>query len=313
VTIFAAAVFGAKSGQAAQCDRNCLIKFVDQYLEALVARDPSRLPLAKGIKYTEDTAANSLGDGLWVGVSDGPTTFKVYAADPVTGQAGFFGVLKEWNKPVILALRLKVQDGRISEIEHVLARNLNEADMGNLVRPRTGFVTPVPPSERSSRQEMLRIADSYFDSIEQSDGKVAPFADDCVRVENGRQTTGNPAPDPKAFEGNLAGLTRALVLALGCTAQMSSGTFEYITRIRPRRLLIVDEEMGLVFAFPMFRHRGDARTVKISGVPGVTSQAREVGPNTLQAGELFKIRGGKLHEIEANGVLVPYGSTSGWE
>ena len=169
-----------------------------------------------------------------------------------------------------------MENQRITEIEHVLTRNLNEAVMGNLLRPRPGLVTPVPPSERSSRQEMLRIADSYFDSIEQSDGKVAPCADDCVRVENGRQTTGNPPPDPKAFDGDAAGLTRALVLALGCAAQMSSGTFEYITRIRPRRLL-------------------------------------EVGPNTLQAGEIFKIRGGKLHEIEANGVLVPYGSTSGWE
>ena len=70
--------------------------------------------------------------------------------------------------------------------------------------------------------------------------------------------------------------------------------------------------MGLVFAFPMFMHRGDARLVKIHGIPDVTSQAREVGPNALQAGQIFRIRGGKLHEIEASGVLVPYAAPGGW-
>jgi hypothetical protein len=94
---------------------------------------------------------------------------------------------------------------------------------------------------------------------------------------------------------------------------MSSGNLGYITRIRPRRLLIVDEEMGLVYGFPMFVHRGNVRSVKIVGVSGVEALPKEFGPINLQAGEIFKIRGGKIHEIEANGVLVPYGAKSGWE
>ncbi len=307
------ALVAAQLLAAAECDRNCLVQHVDRYLDALARHDPTALPLAPNVKFTENTAAIPIGDGLWIGVSEGPTAFKIYAAGPAAKQVGFFGVLKEWDQPVMLSLRLKIEDGRITEIEHVVARNLAGAAPENLARPRSGLVTPVPPAERTPREEMLRIAGSYFEAIEKLDGGVAPFADDCARIENGRQTCSNKPPDPKTFQGPPGELTRALVNSLGCAAQVSSGTFAYITRIRPRRVLIADEEIGLAFAFPMFVHRGAVRSVKIKGIPGVDTQAREVLPSTLQAGELFKIRGGKIHEIEANGVLLPYGAGSGWD
>jgi hypothetical protein len=295
------------------CDRNCLVGFVDQYLEAMVKHAPSSLPVAPNVKFTENSATIPLGDGLWVGISEGPTTFKIYAADPVTGQVAFQGVVKEWNRLALLVLRLKVEDQKITEIEHIVARGVRPVTPENLVRPRPGMVTPVPPAQRNSRKDMLRIANSYFDSIEKNDGKVAPFADDCVRLENGEQMTANKQPDPKAYEGNPAGLATALVRALSCTVQMGTGNFTYITRIWPRRLLVVDEEMGLVFTFPMFVHRGHIRVAKIVGVPGVTERPKDVDPSTLLAGEIFKVHGGKLHEIEAVGFLLPYGAKSGWE
>ena len=62
--------WGAASAQPATivpptCERQCLIGFVDRYLDALVAHDPSRLPLVKDVKYTENGAQLQLGDGLW--------------------------------------------------------------------------------------------------------------------------------------------------------------------------------------------------------------------------------------------------------
>jgi hypothetical protein len=105
----------------------------------------------------------------------------------------------------------------------------------------------------------------------------------------------------------------ARIDACGCAAQMSSHILEYITRIRPRRLLVVDEELGLVFAFPMFVHRGDVQSVRIRGVPGVEVVPRKIPPFNLQAGEIFKIRGGRIHEIEANGLVLPYLSSTGWD
>jgi len=102
------------------CDRSCLIGMVDRYLAAMVKHDPAGLPLGGSVKYTENPATIQLGDGLWVGASEGPTTFKIYAADPTAGQVGFFGILKEFGRPAILALRLKVEKGKITEIEHVV-------------------------------------------------------------------------------------------------------------------------------------------------------------------------------------------------
>lgn len=207
-------------------------------------------------------------------------------------------------------------ENKIAEIEHVVARRLRESAMANLVEPRSGFLQPVPPAERASRAEMLRIADSYFDSIEQCNGDIAPFADDSERHENGTQTTTNKPPDPASFgpsESEQVRLAMARIDALGVRDQMNCRILSYITRIRPRRLLIVDEEMGLVYGFPRFVHRGDVRTIKILGVPGVDTVPMAFGPIDLQAGEIFKISGGQIHEIEANGCLVPYGGKSGWE
>ena len=177
----------------------------------------------------------------------------------------------------------------------------------NLYTARPAFAETVPPSERVSREEMLRIANSYFDAIEQTNGKVAPFADDCVRHENGSQTTTWDTPDPSAD------LVTNAVNALGCAAQIDSGELSYITRIQPRRLAVVDEDKGLVLSFPMFVHRGKVRSVKIVGVPGVQSQPKEFAPFNNFAGEVFKIRGGKIHEIEAFGTMMPVGALSGWK
>jgi len=100
----------------------------------------------------------------------------------------------------------------------------------------------------------------------------------------------------------------------GCRDNINTRALSYITRIRPRRLIIIDEEKGLVFGFPMFVHRGNVREIKIVGIPGLdTLQMKGLGTSDLEAGETFKIRGGKIHEIEAMGFILPYGSKTSWE
>ena len=48
--------------------------------------------------------------------------------------------------------------------------------------------------ERTSREVLAYAANSYFDALEGDDGKIAAFADECVRHENGYQTVNNPPP-----------------------------------------------------------------------------------------------------------------------
>jgi hypothetical protein len=308
----------AANAQAASgvCDRTCLTNMADQYVAAMVKHDPSGLPLAPGYKYTENTAEIKLGDGLWVGASEGPTTFKIYAADPTSEQVGLYCVMKEFDRPIIFALRLKIEQGKIAEIEHVVTRDIRPVGMPNLVTPRAGLVETIPADQRVSRDEMYRIADSYFDSIEQSNGDLAPYADDCVRHENGMQTTTNTGPvaaPPTSAAGPGANPAMAKLLAMGCHDSMNTHGLSYITKIRPRRLIVIDEERGLVFGLPMFVHRGNVRQIKIVGVPGVDTIPMNFGPIDLQACEIFAIRNGKIHEIEAMGYLLPYNAKTGWE
>src|SRR5262245_42239015 len=92
-----------------QCNRTCLEALVNQYVDALVAHDPGRLPLAPNARYTENGIELKLGDGMW-----GPAVkfldYKFYFADPQGGQVGFFGTLEEHGHPAILGLRLKIAD-----------------------------------------------------------------------------------------------------------------------------------------------------------------------------------------------------------
>ena len=98
-----------------------------------------------------------------------------------------------------------------------------------------------------------------------------------------------------------------------CGEQLSTGVMSYITDIDRRRLLAVDEEMGLVFAYSIFRHVGEPKVMKIIGVPGITERPNTFGPFDLPAAHVFKIRSGKLHEIEAIGYIAKHGVKSGWE
>ena len=302
-------------GVAPACDRACMTGIVDHYLAALVRHDPAGLPLNRDVKFTENAARLEIGaGGLWGGASELPTGFRIYAIDVGAGQAGFYGVMKERDKPLIIALRLKVANGQITEIEHVLARNLRAETVKNLATPRPEFVTTLPAASRLPRQPMVNIADSYFEAIEHANGKLAPFADECVRRENGGQTTHNakPVPWPVPLGSKQADDAMAYIGTLSCSDQFDTHVMDFITRLWPRRHEIVDEELGLVFSFPMFQHRGGSGTIKIYNVPGVDSLPLGGSSSNLQAGEIFKIDHGRITAIEAMGTSLPYGTKSGW-
>jgi len=124
--------------QSGYCDRDCLKSFVDQYLEALVAHDPSLIPLAKTVKFTENGQTLKPGDGMW-GCASGLGSYKLYFTDLEAGQIGFFGVVEESGHPQILALRLKIENMQISEIETIVARKLH----GTMAEPEKLVDQPI--------------------------------------------------------------------------------------------------------------------------------------------------------------------------
>ena len=301
--------------KAPACNRACLVDIMQRYLDSLPRHSAKGLPLAAGVKVTDQAARIPVGDGLWVSATEAPTSFKIFVADPTSGQVGFFGMMKAWGKPILVASRLKVVGGRITEIENVTAADLRPNSLANLETPRQPLLDDVPKSERTSRARMYDAAWAYFDSIEQDNGDLAPYAYDCVRHENGMQTTTNKTPSPTPLDAANPGQAAAFakLAPLGCRDAMNSHVLQYITMIRPRHMLIIDEQKGIVFGFPRFVHRGNVRQMKIVGVPGVDSMPMNFGPNDLQAAEMFKISNGKIHEIEASGFINAYMASTGWD
>jgi hypothetical protein len=284
------------------CNRDCLKDLANSYLAALVAHDPSKVPLSAHVKFVENIKRMKPGEGLWKTASETPTTFAIYVPDPVSGQVGFLGMMKADGKPIELALRLKVRHGKIVEAEHLLAVSFRGNSLANLSRPRPGLLAVVPEDQRSTHAQMLKIGATYYEALVKGDGSLSPFADDCERHENGMITTGGP------LMGAPAGSPK-----LGCTSQLNTKVMSYIKRIEPRRVWIADPETGLVFGLSQFRHPMKEDHVDIVGYPGVTRVPMKFPPFDLPAAHIFKISGGKIHEIEAMGFSVPYNSKTGWE
>jgi hypothetical protein len=290
----------------AHCDRACLIGAMSDYLAALLAHDPSQVPLAPGVEFVENTKVLHPGEGLWKTADGPPTAFKIYVPDTVSGQVGFMCVMRANNQPIQAAFRLKIRHGEIVAAEHLWAATVTPAVEKNLETPRPAFLEKVPPALRSPRDEMLKIAPTYYTAVVSADSNNAPFAGDCVRRENGMQTTGNslpPHPTPRQVLGSY-----------GCAAQLKTHVMDYIKRIEPRRVMIADPEYGLVMGFSQFRHPMKEKTETIVGVPGITSQSMNFKPFDNVAVHIFKISGGKIHEIEALGhSQMPYDCPTGWE
>ena len=298
--------------QAYDYSREDMIELMDQYLAALVNHDPAGVPLAEDVKLVENTEVLPIGKGLWENATGpGTTDYKIYVADPVLGQIGYMGLLQEKNKPVQLGVRLKLENGEITEIDHMIWRQISDPMPEGLLKPRPGLVTKLDPSEKVSREEMFKAANAYYDAIEQSDGNVAPFADECQRHEGGITSANNQAPLPEDGETTFGAM--AAFGRMKCGEQLSTGIMRYISDINQRRLVAIDEEMGLVMIFSMFNHDGEPDPLPIKNMPGVTESPNTWGQFNVGAGHIYKIRNGQIYEIEAMASLgMPYHASDGW-
>jgi hypothetical protein len=309
VGLFALALLGAQGNvrAAETCDRACLEGLVDQYLDAMLAHDPHKAPFAADVKFTENGQKLELGDGLWRTFA-GKGSYRMFVDDVEAGHVAFLGSIREADTQAMLALHLRVRDGKITAAETLVQRNEKSAqgfdEIGYMWRE------PVPAGERASRADLLRIANMYFSGMQRNDGKgVYPFDDDCNRIENGVYTTNVPTPpgqtrpDPKTANNYSS--------QWSCREQFESGLLHFVSRIRDRRFVALDPERGLIFSFVFFDHMaGDTRTFQTPDGRTVTAGPRQ--PWTWEIAEAFQIEHDKIHQIEAIMERVPYGMNSGW-
>jgi hypothetical protein len=300
----------APAAAAPDCDRACLESLAEKYLAGMLTHDPSKAPLARNVRYTENAIELPLPDGLWRTV-DSFAAYRLFVSDPKAGSIGFFVKAQENGAPVLLATRLRIINREITEIESYASRLTATIGGGASSAPRVDqlgdaprkqFVTPLPADKRLTREQLGKIANSYFDGLENNTGdKVPPFADDCFRLENGSQTTSRPV-EPGATPG---------ALNLGCREAFSLGYYHEDTRLRNRRILAVDEERGLVYTGVFFDHDATVRSYKLKD--GRTNTVRNTAPWTWGIHEIFQVNAeGKISQVEAVLLAVPYGIRPGW-
>ena len=298
------------------CDRACLVDIMDTYLAALISKDRTGLPLALDVRYTENTALLDPGEGvLWRGALK-QTSFKYYVADPVLGQVALGTVLEIEGRPALVAIRLRVERHRIMEIEHLYDRSVAPEAMELLHTPVPLLTSDVPKAQRTPRYVMVAAANAYFAALTGEDGRIAPFDKECVRHENGYQTVNNktpgraapapPIPPPDSLFGRLSVMT--------CEQQVSTKIFSGIKKIWPRRILVVDEQKGVVATFPLFIHDGTRRTTETVGLPKSPMMGGGLAMVlNMVTMESFAIRDGRIKHVEAFPfVILPYGLGNGW-
>jgi hypothetical protein len=297
VVFLVAGMTGSAFAQSA-CDRVCLQGFVNQYLSAIVAHDPLRLPLAKNARYTENGQELNMNDGMWR-VATAVGDKNLYFADPRAGQVGWRGIIEENGHKQIVILRLKIENRKISEMEAIICREGGALHNPKGLTDHPIFAEALPPDDRPSRQELVNIANSYFEGLEQVTGKITPFDPGCTRMENGTVTANNPESKDHG--------------RMSCGDQFNIPGFSaVITKVRERRYPVVDEERGLVLAMLFFDHAGIPEVKLPDGTLRKINMPPFDTPFTFMIGELFKIRNKKITRVEAVLLAVPYGMPSGW-
>jgi hypothetical protein len=278
-----------------------LYEVLDEYLAALEARDVTRAPLGLGVFNTENNVVLNPGDGCWNTIS-ARAPYELRLAEPEAGQVAVFTAIEESDALNPCCIRLQVDSQkRIVGIETVVARNKDEGfPFGpQAFETKPAMEQPVPEESRASREELVRIANGYFETIERNDGTIhTVFTSDCNRVENGVQTTNNPDfPLP--------------IARLGCEEQFALGWYRYDDALRARRFPLVDIERGIVLAYGFIDHSGRLGEYTLTDGTPASSPVRR--PHSYYLAEAFKIVDGAIRQVEADFLTVPYRMPSPWD
>jgi hypothetical protein len=267
------------AAQAADCNRACLTGLLTTYIDALVAHDPARLPVAAKVRFTEDSADLALGEGLWKTVT-AKGSFRQDYLDEKKQIAAAHVQLEEANALVLYSVLLRVTDRKIAGIETLVQRIAPEARFqpdGSLNKPPLGLNDAVPAGKTMSRKAMIETALTYTEGLRIGNfttGKT-PFAKQAYRVENGM-----------------------FIAGVGCPRAECPGLYTQKVMLHPdvkASVAVADEQNGLVLLWMNF---GDTNSYG----PG----------NALITFEAFKVWGGEIHVINAFFRIQPKDTQRGW-
>jgi hypothetical protein len=220
----------------------------------------------------------------------GPKQLKVL--DAVAGQAAFEGTAWEHETLRTFTFRLRVQDRRITEIEQIVSRDVPPIFDGKAATWAPDPILTVQEKAGSmTREAMARRADSYYAAVELNDDSAAHF-ENCSRDEMGKIT---------GTDGT-------------CGNDFKDMRWSYIEKVRPRRMLVIDEEQGVVYGFSCFEQTGHM-TSYLNPRTGKTVQlpAHNTYPLNVYAGVAIKVRDDKVLKVQGIWTTLPYGMPIPWD
>ncbi len=262
-----------------QCDRACLTGLLDQYIDAIVAQDPSTLPVTADVRFTEDSKDLKLGAGLWqTKLTKGG--FRQDYIDTTKQIAATHVQLLGEEEQILYSVVLHTADGKIDGIETLVDRVTPESRFQPtmLGEPLVGMNDPVPAGEKESRADAIQTALKYPEGLRIGSfvEAMTPFAEDAYRIENGSFMAGQ-RNCPREECPDI--LTQKIITHPDVQASVAA----------------VDEEAGIVLLWMNF---GDTNSYG----PG----------NALITFEAFKVWGGQIHVVNAFFRTMPKETERGW-
>jgi hypothetical protein len=234
----------------------------------MAARRSQDIPWAARVRYSENGVPMDVGDGLWASIrSVAPGALRV--ADTTTGNVAWYGIVYDHEAPAYAGLRIKVEAGRVAEIEAVVARERNPGAWlaPAQFRQAEAFLASLPSGKRSGRQALLAAVEAHSKSLEgQAAARGTGLAPAAVRRQNG-QVLG----DGQDLYGRLE-------------------------QLRARRSIAVDEARGLVVVQRLADY-----PQRDGGARGPLSY-----PLTRELFEIYRVEGGRITHIDAVSVFQPY-------
>jgi hypothetical protein len=306
------------------CDQGCTRQLVDTLLAAMIAHDPSKAPLAPRVRYTENGQPLAVGEGMWRTIT-ARGSYNIYLAAASGCDPGFFGSIVETDIPGQLSLRVRQQDGRITEIEALVVRQeiamlgkligtgtlmappqVVEFDSTRFTEPVARLTAVVPPNGRVPVAQ-LRDAATAFAASMYGKAPVPPTAPTCIVRENG----GSPGMMRLIADRNK---TVQVLAVLTCApVGIDAGFFAKVGTLREARVLATDETQGLVLMSTVVDHPGDVTTVTLADGTTVPVPPPFTVPNTYLRSMLLKIRDGRIEHVEAITRPVFLGMGDGWD
>lgn len=224
---------GSGETPSGECTREFLDGLLDDYFAALSAGDPSTLPLAANVKFTENAEESEIGStDFWMNAGD--TKYSQRALDTTACAAAAEAVVPEGTTDLPVALRIKVEAGELTEIETIVVRQGDytasfavdsDPDAIIAIADDIGWDDEVPDADRATREELAAWIDKYFRTFPSG---VCNVTGDCRRLENGG--------------GNFSCGTGA---SCSGDSPTSGGVFE-------PRVIVVDEVRGIAAGFTIF-------------------------------------------------------------